>query len=353
MRNMSKGISFGFFGINELHSPEELVSLIVSAEKYGWDMALLSDHFHPWTHAGINCNFCWVVLTAAAEHTRRIKIGSGVTAPAQRYHPALIAQAFATLAVMYPGRIILGLGSGEPINEMALGSKWPSASMRLQRFDEGLRIIRLLFDRDFVSFTGEHFSLSTATLYTKPPKSVPIYVAATGPKSAKIAGRYADGIIVPIGELPIGEQTAKGFLEEKILPALRSGAKEMDRDPNTIKIVLHLMMSYDEDWEKALHSSTREYWNHTVISNLFDIPTSDPRVNQKKYKFVDDKTFLKYWIVEATPEAHIKRLEPFFKMNIDELMILSASPDEEKFLRVFGKEVLPYFKDSKDSAKSR
>src|SRR5271165_6167903 len=142
---MSKGkVEFGYLGINEVHSPQEMLKLSVQAEQSGFDTVWLSDHFHPWSNAGTNCNFSWTMIAAAAERTSRVRLGPGVTVPGARYNPAVMAQAFATLGATYPGRIFLGIGSGEPVNEVAVGGDWPRAGKRLEKFDEALQEIRLL-----------------------------------------------------------------------------------------------------------------------------------------------------------------------------------------------------------------
>ncbi|MDA4114649.1 MAG: TIGR03557 family F420-dependent LLM class oxidoreductase [Thaumarchaeota archaeon] len=335
----STNVEFGYLGINEVHPPQEMLKLAVDAERYGFDTIWLSDHFHPWSNAGTSCNFAWTMMAAALERTGKARVGPGVTVPGARYNPAVLAQASATLGATYPGRFFLGIGSGEPINEMAVGSDWPRAGKRLEKFDEALEVIRLLFDGKFVDFTGKYFNLRTANLYTKPSQPVPMIVSASGPKSARIAGKWGDGIILPTGtEAPVEQ------LKNIILPAFRAGAEETGRDSRRMHAAVHISVAYDEDEDKIL--STREYWNHTVIPNLMNEAVSDPRINEAKGKLIDVSTFKTHWIVATSPDEHIKRLEPFMKLGIDELVILSTSPDEEKFLRVYGTKVLPYLRET-------
>ena len=336
-------IEFGYLAINEVHPPQNILGLVVDAERYGFDTAWLSDHFHPWSNAGSNCNFSWTIMAAAEERTKKLRIGPGVTVPGARYNPAVLAQASATLGATYPSRFFLGIGSGEPVNEVAVGGDWPRAGKRLEKFDEALHVIRLLFDRKFVDFSGEHFKLSSANLYTKPPQPVPMIVSTSGPKSAKIAGKWGDGII-----LPTGTEAPASQLEDVILPAVREGAKETGRDAEKMHVAIHISVAYDEDEDKIL--STREYWNHTVIPNLMDEVVSDPRINEAKGKLIDVSMFKTHWIVGTTPEEHVKALEPFIKLGIDELVILSTSPDEEKFLRVYGTKVLPHLRELRRSS---
>jgi coenzyme F420-dependent glucose-6-phosphate dehydrogenase len=282
-------------------------------------------------------------MAAAEERTKKVRIGPGVTVPGDRYNPAVLAQASATMGATYPGRFFLGIGSGEPVNEVAVGGDWPRAGKRLERFDEALEVIRLLFEGNFVNYSGKYFKLNTANLYTKPAKPVPMIVSTSGPKSARIAGKWGDGII-----LPTGTEAPASHLNDVILPAVREGAKETGRDAERMHVAVHISVAYDEDEEKVL--SAREYWNHTVIPNLMNEVVSDPRINEAKGKLIDVSTFKTHWIVGTTPEEHIKKLEPFVKLGIDELVILSTSPDEEKFLRVYGTKVLPYLRELRGSS---
>jgi coenzyme F420-dependent glucose-6-phosphate dehydrogenase len=333
-------ISFGYLVSNEVFDPEGVIRNAQIAEREGFDSVWVSDHFHPWTSSGTYCNFCWAVITAMAERTRRVRIGPGVTVPGLRYNPAIMAQAFATLGVMYPKRIFLGIGSGEPVNEMAVGSDWPRAPMRLEKFDEGLNVIRSLFDKEFVNLDGKYYKIRTANLYTKPREPVPIYVSTFGPKSAFIAGKYGDGIAIASDvDAPVE------LLNEKILPAVRKGAGETGRDPSKFKIAVHISVAYDEDEDRILSTKTKEYWNHTVVPNLTAEPVSDPRVNAKRAELVTNEMFRRHWIIETSPDAHIKRIEPFLRLAIDELVILSSSPDEKKFLQTYGRRVLPYLRE--------
>jgi coenzyme F420-dependent glucose-6-phosphate dehydrogenase len=176
--------SIGYWAAHEQYSMHELLKFVVEAEKVRFTTAMTSDHFHPWWHDNAYGNFTWIWIAAAAEHTKRIRFVTGVTAPVYRYHPAIIAQAFASLDVLYPGRIGLGLGSGEAMNEVPLGFDWPRAKARLTRTREAIQIIRELWegrnDDGFVNFNGEYFLLRNAKLYTAPAKRIPIYMAAAG-----------------------------------------------------------------------------------------------------------------------------------------------------------------------------
>ena len=177
---------FGYRAVEEKWQPSRLLDLAVIAESLGFDFICTSDHFHPWFHQGGCGGQAWVWIAAAAAKTKNIRLGTGVTTPSIRYHPAIIAQSFATLAEMFPLRIFLGLGTGEAMNEIPLGLEWPHFKERAERLQEAIDVINLLWKGDFVTYTGKFFSLRNARLYTIPAKKIPIYVAASGPKVAKL-----------------------------------------------------------------------------------------------------------------------------------------------------------------------
>jgi len=179
----------------------------------------------------------------------------------------------------------LGIAAGT-INEVALGSDWPRVPQRLEKFDEALKVIRSLFDDEFVTLEGKHFTLRSANLYTKPRSLSQSTSPPAVRKSATIAGRYGDGIIIPNGvEAPVE------LMRERIMPAVKKGAEEAGRDPSTIKVAVLATVAYAEDADKILAGKAKEYWNHTVLSDLMEEPVSDPRINERKGKSVDDQAF--------------------------------------------------------------
>jgi G6PDH family F420-dependent oxidoreductase len=187
--------SFGFTLMGELFPPEELVRNAELAEQAGFDFAAFSDHFHPWLDAQGQSPFTWSVLGAVAERTERIRLITMVTCPTLRYHPAIIAQAAATVARLSGDRFTLGLGAGENLNEHVVGHGWPAADLRQEMLEEAVEIIRLLWSGGFQTFRGQHLELEDARLYTLPDEPVPIALAAGGPEAATLAGRVADALI--------------------------------------------------------------------------------------------------------------------------------------------------------------
>jgi len=187
--------SFGYALSSEEHSPSDLIANAERAEAAGFEFAMISDHFHPWTATQGNSAFVWSVLGAIAERTESIAVGTGVTCPTTRIHPAIIAHAAATAAVMMPGRFWLGVGTGENLNEHVLGDRWPPSSVRRSRLEEAVEVIRELWSGEQIEHRGEHYTVENARIYTLPEEPPPILVAASGPQAAKLAGRIGDGLV--------------------------------------------------------------------------------------------------------------------------------------------------------------
>jgi len=232
----------GYKTCHEQYQPDRLLSHAVLADKYGFETLWTSDHFHPWAHTGAAGGFAWIWMASAAERTKNMRIGTSVTAPTLRYHPAIVAQAFATLAVMYPNRIFLGLGAGEALNESPLGYAWPSPKQRVEMLEEAIIVIKKLWKDDFVSFEGKYYRLKKAKLYTKPEKPVKIYIAAGGPKVAELAGKHADGLL-------LGPHLGQA---KELFRAFENGARKAGRDPTSLEKVVEILVSYNENYEAAL-----------------------------------------------------------------------------------------------------
>jgi coenzyme F420-dependent glucose-6-phosphate dehydrogenase len=188
-------VEIGYSLSCEEHAPKDLVHYAQRAEEAGFSYAMISDHYHPWIEQQGQSPFVWSVLGAIAHATKLLRVGTGVTCPTIRYHPAIIAQAAATVAAMMPGRFSLGLGTGENLNEHIVGQRWPPHALRLAMLEEAIGIIRMLWQGGMQSFHGTHFTVENAQLYTLPSQLPPIIVAAAGPHAAELAGRLGDGLI--------------------------------------------------------------------------------------------------------------------------------------------------------------
>lgn len=328
--------TFGYFSDITQRDLTVALELGVKAEKAGFDAVWTSDHFHPWVHTNAKAGFAWTWLGALGQATNRVAIGTGVTAPILRYNPAIVAQAFATLGNMYPGRAFVALGTGEAMNELPVGAGWPVFSERMNRLEEALKIIRSLFSKDFVTYRGKYYSLKKANLYTKPAKPVPIYVAASGKKIAELAGRYADGLLT----LPFPDEHYRDVL----FPALESGARKAGRDPTQIEKLVELQVSYDRDYDKAV-ASTR-WWAPTVLPVFFKVPISDPREIEAHGNLVSEEGLKTAWFISNSVEDHIKNIERYIKLGFTNIHLQNSSWDDSDFIETFGSKVLPYLRET-------
>jgi coenzyme F420-dependent glucose-6-phosphate dehydrogenase len=332
-------VSIGYWAAHEQYSMQDLLKFVVEAEKGGFTTTMTSDHFHPWWHDNAYGNFTWIWIAAAAERTKRMQFVTGVTAPIYRYHPAIIAQAFASLDVLYPDRIGLGLGSGEAMNEAPLGFDWPRARARLTRTKEAIQIIRELWEgksEGFLNFNGEYFLIRNAKLYTPPAKRIPIYMAATGQQATKVAAKYSDGLISYLGPTEA----------DKVLRVLDSTAEKEGRDLNSLEKIAEYKVSFSEDYDQAFKSAT--FWRATLIKNVFNSDISDPRKLQRKAeKEVPDEKLKQAIQITTSIDDCTKSIEEYFKSGFTRVCIHSASPDEMKFIQMIGKKVMPYFNKTK------
>jgi len=322
----------GYKTCHEQYQPDKLLTHAVLADKYGFETLWTSDHFHPWAHTNAAGGFAWVWMASAAERSRNIKIGTSVTAPILRYHPAIVAQAFATLAYMYPERVFLGLGAGEALNESPLGYAWPSPKQRVEMLEEAVIVIKRLWSGDFVSFEGEYYRLKKAKLYTKPDKPIKIYVAAGGPKVAELAGRYADGLLLD------------SLDRANLFRAFENGAKKAGKEVASLEKVAEIMVSYDEDYDAALKAC--RFWAGCMLPVFFKYDIYDPREIEAHGEYVGDEAIAKSWIIGTTAEEHLKGIEEYMKTGFNHLYFTSSSPDEPKFIKFYGEKILPYIRDT-------
>ena len=331
-------IAFGYRAEAEGHQPDELLRYAALAQKIGIDFVPISDHFHPWFHTNAACPFAWSWMSAAAASIPDIRLGTIVTAPIDRYHPAVIAQAFATMDVMFPGRIFLALGTGEAMNDSPLGYPWPEFTERLERLKESLEIIRTLWNSDFVNYSGTYYTLKDANLYTKPKGRIPIYVAANGPKASELVGRYADGFVT--------FDTVKENIKD-LWPIIDKAASDSGRSSDKIVKNVELFFSYSQDYQAALASARR--WKSGLIHNVLDLAIHDPRELERRGNLISDEELEKVWTITTDADAVIKKVEKSISLGYNEIELHSASPSEETFLQMCNEEVLPYFKQNLSS----
>lgn len=341
----------GYWASQEQYSMTDLLKFVSKAESAGFTECMTSDHFHPWWHDGGYGNFTWVWLATAAERTKKMKFITGVTAAVYRYNPAIIAQAFASLDVLYPGRIALGIGSGEAMNEVSVGFDWTGADVRLDRTKEALGIISNLWKRKvpdllgteksidgdgFLTFTGKYFKTVKARLYTPPKSYIPIYMAAVGEEATKAAATLSDGLIT----------VSKPKNSKEIFDVFDKYARENGKDPDSLEKIGKPKFSFHEDYEKAFKSS--EFWRASSLKDAFNLDISNPKeLEEKAKKEVPDEKLKKSTIIVTSIEDCIKPIEQYFESGYTKVYVHSTSPDEIQFIEKFSRKVLPYFTDKK------
>ncbi|HLH63408.1 MAG TPA: glucose-6-phosphate dehydrogenase (coenzyme-F420) [Ktedonobacteraceae bacterium] len=325
-------LRLGYKASAEQFGPRELLEFTTEAENYGFDSVWISDHFQPWRYTKGHAPFALSWLGSAAERTKRIVLGTSVLTPTFRYQPAVIAQAFGTLGVMYPGRIILGVGSGESLNEVAVtASEWPSTKERLARLREAVDLIRQLWSDDLVTFDGQYYHTLKAKIYDKPAQAVPIYISAGGPVAAKFAGREGDGFICTSGK---GDE----LYRDQLLPALEEGAKAVGRDPSTIERAIEVKVSFDTDKERAM-ADTR-IWAALALPADEKVNIHDPREMEKKAETVADQAHRR-WLVSSDPEEHVEQVGHYIELGFTHLVFHAPGDDQSRFLKLYSQEILP------------
>ena len=340
---MSENVSelkFGYKASAEQFAPRELVELAVLAEKAGMDSATVSDHFQPWRHDGGHAPFSLSWMTAVGERTERIQLGTSVLTPTFRYNPAVIAQAFATMGCLYPGRVFLGVGTGEALNEIATGyaGEWPEFKERFARLRESVRLMRALWSGETTSFEGDYFTTKDAFLYDVPEGGVPVYVAAGGPVVAKYAGRVGDGFICTSGK-------GMELYTDKLLPAVKEGAGINSRDPEKIDRMIEIKISYDRDPEAALENT--RFWAPLSLTPEQKHSVDSAVEMERLADELPIEQVAKRWIVASTPEQVLEQLQPYVDAGLNHLVFHAPGNDQRRFLTQFEEDLKPAFANLK------
>jgi coenzyme F420-dependent glucose-6-phosphate dehydrogenase len=319
----------GYAAMLEQFRPSEAVELSAYAEHAGFAGVMAADHFQPWVPQQGQSAFVWSVLTAVGERTGG-DFGPGVTCPSFRFHPAVVAQAAATLEAMYPGRFWLGIGSGEAVNEHVVGGYWPEAPERLRRMWEAIEIIQKLFSGKDVKHSGDFFTLETSRLWTMPTAPPPIYIATAGPITAKRTGKTADGIITP------------GATVEKIADILAKfdqGARDAGKDPSTMPKILQLHLSWAPTDEQALHNAITQWPNGGMKFPKQDIRS--PFDFEQMAKLVRPQDFDGRMVISADPDAHRQAIQAFLDLGVDRIYLHNVGRNQREWIDVFARDVLP------------
>ena len=329
---MAHALKLGYKASAEQFGPRELLNFAIEAEQCGFDSVWISDHFQPWRHTDGHAPFAFSWLGALGERTERVLLGTSVLTPTFRYNPAVVAQAFGTLGVLYPGRMILGVGSGESLNEIAVtGGEWPPAKDRLARLREAVELIRRLWTEELVTFEGRFYQTRNATIYDKPAQPIPIYISAGGPVAAKFAGRAGDGFICTSGK-------GDALYREQLLPALAEGAQAANRDPASIEKTIEVKVSFDTDRARALQDT--RIWAALALPAEDKVDIHDPREMEKKAQTVADQAH-KRWLVSNDPEEHVEQIRPYIELGFTHLIFHAPGDDQSRFLQLYAKEILP------------
>lgn len=315
---------YGYALSSEEHRPNDLVRYAHMAEEAGFQFALISDHYHPWTHQQGNSPFVWSVIGGISQATRKLRLGTGVTCPTVRIHPAVIAQAAATAADMMPGRFFLGVGTGEALNEHILGDHWPPADVRLDMLVEAIDVIRLLFEGGEKSYYGEFYTVENAELFTLPDELPPIYIAAAGSKATEIAGRVGDGLISTTADAEIIEQFRTAGGEGKP----RYGQISVCWAPT----------------EDAAREIVHQWWPVAALSGGLhaDLPTPDHF--EQAVKLVTAEQAAGEMILGPNPRKHLDGIREMVEAGYEQVYMHQIGPDQEGFFRFYEKEILPALK---------
>jgi len=327
------GLQVGYAAMLEQFHPTEAVALAAYAEKHGFSGVMAADHFQPWVPQQGESSFVWNVLAAIGERTTG-DMGPGVTAPTFRWHPAMVAQASATLAAMYPGRHWLGLGSGEALNEHIVGQYWPEAPERINRMFEAIDVIKKLFAASLAGkdtkHSGQFFKLESTRLWTMPEVAPEILVATAGPVTAKRAGKTVDGLIT-VGA-PI-EKIAGLFAK------FDEGAREAGKDPSTMPRVLQLHLSWAPTDEEAMRNALVEWPNGGMKFPKSDIRS--PFELEQMAKLVRPDDFAGRLVVDSDPDAHRANIQRFVDLGFDRIYLHNVGRNQRDWIDVFGRDVLP------------
>ncbi|MTD16923.1 glucose-6-phosphate dehydrogenase (coenzyme-F420) [Nakamurella sp. YIM 132087] len=330
-------LKLGYKASAEQFGPRDLVEYAVRAEQLGLDSVWVSDHFLPWRHEGGHAPAAFTWMAAVGERTKRVQIGTSVTTPTFRYNPAVMAQTFATMALLFDNRVILGAGTGEALNEIAVsGREWPEFKERFARLRESITLMRKLWTEDSVDFDGEYYKLVNASIYDRPDTPVPVYIAAGGPLVAKYAGRSGEGFICTSGK-------GMDLYTEKLMPAVAEGAEKAGRDASTIDNTIEIKVSYDRDPEKALENT--RFWAPLSLT-AEQKHTVDSAVEMER--LADElpiEQVAKRWIVASDPDEAVAQIKQYTDAGLNHLVFHGPGHDQERFLTQFTEDVVPKLRE--------
>ncbi|HEX5497972.1 MAG TPA: TIGR03557 family F420-dependent LLM class oxidoreductase [Thermomicrobiales bacterium] len=314
-------VQLGYALSSEEHAPNELVRDAKRAEAAGFTFAMISDHYHPWTDRTGHSPFAWAVIGGVATATSTLRLGTGVTCPTTRYHPAIVAQMAATAACMMPGRFFLGVGTGEALNEHVAGARWPETDVRREKLEEAIRVIRLLWQGGMRSWHGKHYTVENAQIFDLPKQPTPVFVAAAGPTSAALAGRIGDGFI--------GTSPKKDALQQF---AQNGGAgKEM---------IGQITVCWAAD-EASARKTAYEWWPNAAIPGELGQELPTPSYFEQAAKLVTEERVAKEIVCGPDPHKHLAEIEKYVDAGYSHVYVHQVGPDQDGFFRFYEREILP------------
>jgi coenzyme F420-dependent glucose-6-phosphate dehydrogenase len=316
-----RSIEIGYTLSSEERQPDELVGQAQAAEDSGFTFALISDHFHPWTDEQGSSPFVWSVLGGIAARTKRLRVGTGVTCPTMRIHPAIIAQASATVACLMPGRFFLGIGTGENLNEHITGGFWPPPEMRQDMLEEAVDVLRLLHRGGERSHHGKFFQVHDARIYNLPDALPPIYMAAGGEKAGKLAGQVADGLICS----DPSKETVDAFEA--------AGGKGKPRYGQ-------LTVCWARSEKEAVRTA-HKIWPNAGLKGRFKNEVPRPSHIEEAAHSVRPEDVAKEIVCGPDPQRHLEGIGEFLKAGFDHVYVHQVGPDQAGFMRFYEREILP------------
>lgn len=326
-------IKIGYKASAEQFGPNELLNYSILAEQAGFESVFISDHFQPWRHTGGHAPFSFAWLGALGARTSRIVMGTSVLTPTFRYHPSIVAHCFGTLGAMFPGRVVLGVGTGESLNEVpATRMNWPELKERFARLRESIDLIRRLWREERLTYEGTYYQTEKATIYDRPQQEVPIYIAGAGPMIAKYAGRIAEGFICTSGKAP-------ELYRETLLPNVDAGLAEAGRAPESIDRMIEMKVSFDTDRQRAMADT--KFWGALALTQEEKHSVEDPLEMERLADALPVERAAKRWIVSTDPDEHVEKIRPYVELGFRHLVFHAPGPDQERFIKLYAEQVIP------------
>ena len=329
-------VKIGYKASSEQFGSRELLGYAQLAERVGMDSVWISDHFQPFRHSGGQAPFSLAWMGALGASTSRIQIGTSVLTPTFRYHPAIVAQAFATLGSLFPGRIALGMGTGESLNEVpATGLLWPEQKERTARFKEAVELIGRLWSEERVSYRGKYYTTEKATIYDRPYTPVPIFIAAAGPVMARFAGEKGQGFICTSGK-------NWDLYTEILLPNLAIGLENAGRLGSGERMI-EMKVSFDTDIDRALNDT--RFWAALALTPEEKMNVEDPSDMERLADALPLERAASRWIVTSDPRKMTESIARYVELGFNHLVFHAPGADQARFLTLFSEQVLPLLRE--------